>query len=89
MLVRKVALNPTLYDEGKCFDVKLTLIFYKRIQIELTVPLLWLLCFLLFPICSLHTETEKERETYLAVVIRRLKFREILVIFSCVLHILL
>lgn len=67
-----------------CFDVNVILIFYKGIRIELIVSLLRLLCILLFPICSLHT-TEKDSE----VEIRCLKFREALVEFSRVLHILL
>ena len=67
-----------------CFDVNMILIFYKRMRIELIVSLLRLLCILLFPICSLHT-TEKDSK----VEIRCLKFREALVEFSRVLHILL
>ena len=40
-------------QNSHCFDEKKTLIFYKRIWLELIVDLLWLYVFLLFPICSL------------------------------------
>ena len=49
MLARKVALNPTPYEEGECFDMKVTLIFYERVQIELIVSLLRLSCFFIIP----------------------------------------
>lgn len=59
-------------------------IILQRIRIELVVPFLWLLCFLLFSICLLHSREEDS-----AVAIRLLKLRDLLVKFSCVLHILL
>ena len=58
MLAGKVALNPTPYEKGEYFDDKVTLIFYKRIQVELSF-FITALCFLLFWICSLHNQRER------------------------------
>ena len=72
MLARKVALNPTSYEEEEYFDVKVILIFYKRIQIDLIISLLRLLCFFIIP--DLLT-TRRENDS--AVAITHLKFREL------------
>lgn len=68
-------------DRMYCFNVQLTLIFFKRIRINLIVSALQLLCFLLFSIFLLHNIKINS-----AVAIRRSKLRQILVKFCCVLH---
>ena len=62
-----------------CFNVELTLIFFKRIRINLIVSALQLLCVLLFSIFLLHNIKKNW-----AVAIRRSKLRQILVKFCCV-----
>ena len=78
MHARKVALNSTPYEEGECFDEKVTLIIYKRIQAN---------CFFIAALFLIAHYTTREKDS--AVVLRRLNLREILVVFSCVSHILL
>ena len=54
MLARKVALKPTPYEEGECFDEKVTLIFYKRVWVVLVVSLLRLYVFCYSRFVLLH-----------------------------------
>ena len=82
MLARKVTLNPTPYDEGECFDGKVTLIFYKRIRLELIVYLLRLYVF--FIICRFVRHAPERTQEDLAVAIRRFNVERN---FSRVLHI--
>ena len=65
------ALTGLLIGGSPCFDEKVTLIFHKRIRLELIVYLLWLYVFLLFPIC-LPQATQREKDS--AVAIRRFYF---------------
>ena len=71
----EVALNSTAYEEGECFDEKVTLIIYKRIQAN---------CFFIAALFLIAHYTTREKDS--AVVLWRLNLREILVIFSCFTH---
>ena len=84
MLARKVTLNPTLYEEWGCSDKKVTLIFYKRIRLELIVYLLQL-CFFIIP--DLLATRNREKDS--AVMIRRFYFQKNFSHFSRVLQIFL
>ena len=70
MLARKVALNPTPYEEGEFFDERVTLIFYKRIRLELIVYLLRLYVFFIIP--DLLATRNREKDS--AVEMRRSYF---------------
>ena len=72
MLARKVTLNATSYEEGECFDEKVTLIFYKRIRLELIVYLLRFYVF--FIICRFVLHAPERTQEDLAVAIRRFNF---------------
>ena len=72
MLARKITLNATPYEEGKCFDEKVTLMFYKRIRLELFVYLLQFYVF--FIICRFVRHAPERTMEDLAVAIRRFNF---------------